>query len=58
MLQDKSDWVKHIYNILTKYNNTVHSTIKIQPVGAAKRETGIQPKGVEHVLRYLKVVIL
>ena len=27
--QDKSDWVKQVSSILTKYNTTVHSTIKI-----------------------------
>ena len=36
--QDKSDWVKHVSNILTKCNNTAHSTMKIKPVGAAKKE--------------------
>ena len=34
--QDKSDWVKHVSSILTKYNNTVHSTTKIKPVDAVK----------------------
>ena len=34
--QDKSDWVKHIDNSITKYNNTVHNTLKIKPVDAAK----------------------
>ena len=38
MEQDKSDWVKHVSNILTKYNNTVHSTTKIKPVDGAKKE--------------------
>ena len=35
---DKSDWVKHVSSILTKYNNTVHSTTKIKPVDAVKEE--------------------
>ena len=35
--QDKSDWVKHVSSILTKYNDTTHSTIKIKPVGAIKK---------------------
>ena len=30
----KSDWVKHVSSILTKCNNTVHSTTKIKPVDA------------------------
>ena len=34
--QDKSDWIKHIDNIINKYNNTEHSTIKIKPVEAVK----------------------
>ena len=34
---DKSDWAKHIDNILTECNNTVHSTIKTKPVDAAKK---------------------
>ena len=29
--QDKSDWIKQYHNIVDKYNNTVHSTIAIQP---------------------------
>ena len=29
--QYKSDWVKHVSSILTKYNNTTHSTIEIKP---------------------------
>ena len=37
--QDKSGWVKHASSILTKYNSTVHSTIKIQPVDGTKKET-------------------
>ena len=36
--QDKSDWVKHVSSILTKYNNTEHSTIQIKPVEAVKSE--------------------
>ena len=36
--QDKSDWVKHVSNILAKYNNTQHSTIQIKPVEAVKGE--------------------
>ena len=36
--QDKSDWVKHISGIINKYNNTEHSTIKIKPVDATKKE--------------------
>ena len=36
--QDKSEWVKHVDNILNKYNNTEHTTIKIKPVEAVKKE--------------------
>ena len=36
--QGKSEWVKHVTNIVDKYNNTVHSTIEIKPVGGAKQE--------------------
>ena len=32
--QDKNDWVKHVSDIISKYNNTTHSTIDIQPVDA------------------------
>lgn len=34
--QDKSEWVKHVDNIINKYNNTEHSTTKIKPVEAGK----------------------
>ena len=37
--QDKSDWVQHVDNIITKYNNTVHNTTKIKLVDAAKKKT-------------------
>ena len=36
--QDKSDWVKHVKNIVTKYNNTEHNTTKIKPLDAVKQE--------------------
>ena len=39
--QNPSDWVKHIDNILTEYNNTEHNTINIKPVGAAKKENNL-----------------
>ena len=35
--QDKSDWIKHVDNIIKKYNNTEHSTIKIKPVEAVEK---------------------
>ena len=35
---EKSEWVKHVKNIVGKYNNTTHSTIEIKPVGGAKKE--------------------
>ena len=34
--QDKSDCVKHVSSILTKYNNTEHSTTKIKPLDAVE----------------------
>ena len=36
--QDKNEWVKHVSSIVTKYNNTSHSTIEIKPVDAIKSE--------------------
>ena len=36
--QVKSDWVKHVSGILTKYSNTENSTIQIKPVDAVKKE--------------------
>ena len=36
--QDKSEWVKHIDNIIKKYNNTEHNTIEIKPNEAVKKE--------------------
>ena len=36
--QDKNEWVKHVAGIVTKYNNTTHSTIEIEPVDAVKKE--------------------
>ena len=36
--QDKNEWAKHVSGIITKYNNTVHSTIEIKPVEAVKSE--------------------
>ena len=35
--QDKSEWVKHVKNIVTKYNNTEHNTTEIKPLDAAKK---------------------
>ena len=29
--QDKTEWIKHIDNIIKKYNSTEHSTIQIKP---------------------------
>ena len=34
--ESKSDWVKHISNIIKKYNSTLHSTIQITPNEATK----------------------
>ena len=36
--QNKSEWVKHVKNIVTKYNNTEHNTTKIKPLDAVKKE--------------------
>ena len=36
--QHKNEWVKHVSGIVTKYNNTTHSTIEIKPVDAVKKE--------------------
>ena len=35
--QHKSDWVKHVDNIIKKCNNTEHNTIEIKPSDAAKK---------------------
>ena len=35
--QYKSDWVKHVTNIVDKYNNTEHNTTKIKPLDAIKK---------------------
>jgi hypothetical protein len=34
--QDKTEWVKHISDIINKYNSTLHSTIQIKPNEAGK----------------------
>ena len=34
--QTKNDWFKHVSDIITKYNNTTHSTIEIKPNEATK----------------------
>ena len=36
--QTKNDWFKHVSDIITKYNNTTHSTIEIKPNEAGKKE--------------------
>ena len=36
--QNKSEWVKHVKNIVTKFNNTEHNTTKIKPVDAVKKD--------------------
>ena len=35
--QNKSDWVKHVKNIVTKNNNTEHNTTNIKPLDAVKK---------------------
>ena len=39
--QDKNDWVKHVSDIITKYNNTTHFTIEIKPVDATKQTNNL-----------------
>ena len=39
--QDKSEWVKHVSGIITKYNNTEHNTTKIKPSDAVKKENHV-----------------
>ena len=34
----KTEWIKHIDNIIKKYNSTEHSTIQIKPNEAGKKE--------------------
>ena len=34
--QEREEWVKHGSGIITKYNNTTHSTIEIKPNDAIK----------------------
>ena len=36
--QNKSEWVKHVKSIVTKYNNTEHNTPEIKPLDAVKQE--------------------
>ena len=36
--QNNNNWTEHVQNILTKYNNTIHSTIEIKPVDAVRPE--------------------
>ena len=43
--QDKSDWVKHVKHIVTKYNNTEHNTTKIKPLDAVKKENHLWVNG-------------
>ena len=38
---NKSEWVKHVKNIVTKYNNTGHNTTKIKPLDAVKKENNL-----------------
>ena len=35
--QDKSEWVKHVKNIITKCNNTEHNTTNIEPLDAVEK---------------------
>ena len=52
--------------ILNKYNNTEHSTIKIKPVEAVKKENRMwvwwhihnEAKYIESIQKYLKTIML
>ena len=35
---NKTEWVKHVTNIVTKYNNTEHNTTKLKPVDAVNKD--------------------
>ena len=35
--QNKSEWVKHVKHIVTKYNHTEHNTTNIKPVDAVNK---------------------
>ena len=35
--QAKNDWVKHVTNIVDKFNNTEHNTTNIKPLDADKQ---------------------
>ena len=37
--QNNSEWVKHVKNVVTKYNNTGHNTTEIKPLDAVKKES-------------------
>ena len=37
--QDENDWVKHVANIVNKYNGTEHNTTKIKPLDAVNKES-------------------
>ena len=40
--QERKEWTKHVSSILTKYNNTEHSTIQIKPIEAVKSENHLR----------------
>ena len=35
--QNKSEWVKHVKSVVTKYNNTEHNTTKIKSLDAVNK---------------------
>ena len=43
--QDKSEWVKHISSIITKYNSTEHNITKIKPNEAGQKENHLWVNG-------------
>ena len=39
--QNKSEWVKHVRNIVTKHKNTEHNPTKIKPLDAVEKENNL-----------------
>ena len=64
--QNKIEWVKHVKNIVTKYNNTEHNATKIKPLGAVNKENHLWLIGIYrtvlqrtgNTLRLMKVIWL
>ena len=62
--QNKSEWVKHVKRIVTKYNSTEHNTTKIKPLDAVKKENHLwvnwhlQNNKTGNILRLMKGIWL